>query len=120
MCKNSSPSSNSSRSLPLENSIYLFSQGRPGSTPGSAAEPGSDVPLSRFFQNRVVQGLVSYYPPYEKTIDLPVPENGRRFNSARVLNSTQSIELVQNENGVRLLFGEGHIWLPLDTIIELN
>jgi len=61
-----------------------------------------------------------FLPPKERSFPLPVPADGRRFSSARLLDHGRKMSLVQTDTGVRLTLDPADRWDDVDTIIVLE
>ena len=61
-----------------------------------------------------------FLPPKDRRFQLPVPADGRRFSSARLLDSGRKISLLQTDTGVRLTLDPADHWDDVDTIIVLE
>lgn len=59
-------------------------------------------------------------PPTGKTLNLPMPVDGKRFISAILLNNNHSVKLTQDQTGVQLTLDELDHWDSLDTVIKLT
>ena len=61
-----------------------------------------------------------FLPPKERSFQLPVPADGRRFSSARLLDHGRKVSLLQTDAGVRLTLDPADHWDDVDTIIVLE
>jgi len=59
-------------------------------------------------------------PPEGRSLALPAPADGKRFTTAALLADGTTVELTQDDNGVRLTLPDGHTWHPLNTVIRLE
>lgn len=58
--------------------------------------------------------------PAGPTLDLPLPYDGRTYETAHLLHTEQQVELVQDEGGVHLTLSAASAWGELDTVIVLR
>jgi len=61
-----------------------------------------------------------FLPPKDRSLQLPVPADGRRFSSAKLLDSGHKVSLLQTDTGVRLTLDPADHWDDVDTIIVLE
>jgi len=61
-----------------------------------------------------------FLPPKDRSFQLPVPADGRRFSSARLLDDGRKVSLLQTDTGVRLTLDPADHWDDVDTIIALE
>jgi hypothetical protein len=61
-----------------------------------------------------------FLPAKERSFQLPVPADGRRFSSARLLDHGRKVSLLQTDAGVRLTLDPADHWDDVDTIIVLE
>jgi hypothetical protein len=61
-----------------------------------------------------------FLPPKDRSFQLPVPADGRRFSSARLLDNGRKVSLLQTDAGVRLTLDPADHWDDVDTIIVLE
>lgn len=61
-----------------------------------------------------------FLPPKERSFQLPVPADGRRFSSARLLDTGRKVSLLQTDTGLRLTLDPADHWDEVDTIIVLE
>ncbi|MHB8962728.1 MAG: alpha-L-fucosidase [Saccharofermentanales bacterium] len=75
-----------------------------------------------FVATRSIDGTKEYIhvlnAPDDNSAVLPVPLDGSRYTSARMLRTGSAVALLQNETGISLLIPDS--WDPLDTVIELT
>ena len=64
--------------------------------------------------------LHEFLPPKARELELPAPEDGRKFTSARLLGNHHKLDLQQSEGSVKLTLGQHDEWDPVDTIIVLQ
>jgi len=71
-----------------------------------------------------VDGAITYLhqflPPKTQQLELPAPADGRKFSSARLLDSHHKVDLRQTEKSVVLTLDTNDKWDDVDTIIELK
>ena len=60
------------------------------------------------------------WPPHGKSIHLPQPDDGRRFSSAHLYRTGESVTIMQDDSGIQLTLGENTTWDTLDTIIVMR
>lgn len=59
--------------------------------------------------------------PESDTLELPAPQDGKQFTSARMLVSGKEVEMEQKEDGsLSLTLPDGESWDTYDTVIELS
>lgn len=61
-----------------------------------------------------------FKPPKGNTFSLPLPADGRRFSSARIIGKRGRVRLNQNETGIIITVKSTDRWDDVDTIIELH
>ena len=61
-----------------------------------------------------------FLPPKGRSFQLPVPADGRRFSTARLLDSGRKVSLLQTDTGVRLTLDAADQWDDVDTIVVLE
>jgi hypothetical protein len=61
-----------------------------------------------------------FLPPKERSFQLPVPADGRRFSSAQLLDNGRKVSLLQTDAGVRLTLDPADHWDEVDTTIVLE
>lgn len=59
-------------------------------------------------------------PPYEKTVRMPIPQNGRVYKSACLFAGGEPVGIRQDGDGVWLTFHEDQMWSSLDTVVVLS
>ncbi|MCX6924425.1 MAG: alpha-L-fucosidase [Verrucomicrobia bacterium] len=61
-----------------------------------------------------------FLPPRERSFQLPAPADGRRFSSARLLDSGRKVSLLQTDTAVGLTLDPADHWDDVDTIAVLE
>jgi len=64
--------------------------------------------------------LHRFVPAQDRFIELPPPQDGRRFLRARLWRTHHPVTLEQTGSGVRLTLGKRDRWDDVDTIIEME
>jgi hypothetical protein len=89
--------------------------------------PGTKLPdLKWGVATRATDGKTEYLhiltPPTDgsKTLTLPPPADGKKFEKAVLLASKKPVALKQNESGLHLKLPDGDSWDKLDTVIALK
>lgn len=86
----------------------------------------TDEPLfeRRYVATESPDGAVTYLhvflPPRERSLELPVPADGRRFSTARMFDSGREVSVLQTDSGVRLTLPPEDDWHDVDTILVLE
>lgn len=60
-----------------------------------------------------------FNPPRGRSLQFPLPADGRHFSSAKMLTG-EKIKLIQGESGITLTVASPFVWDDVDTIIELK
>ena len=61
-----------------------------------------------------------FLPPKDRSLQLPAPADGRRFSSARLLDSGHKVSLLQTDTAVELTLDPADHWDDVDTIFVLE
>ena len=61
-----------------------------------------------------------FVPPKDRSFQFPAPANGRRFSSARLLDSGHKVSLLQTDTAVGLTLDPADHWDDVDTILVLE
>jgi len=97
-----------------------------GTRPGRSYITKEGQPLlgTQFVATESPDGKKTYLhvflPPQGQRLELPLPADKRRFNSAQLFPNNHKIDLEQTENAVYLTLKSADRWEDLDTIIILE